>query len=279
MNLKFVKLNGLGNSFVFFDARTQNLDLYKTPEIIAKICSVQNGVGADGVVFVEPSEKLSEVCKMIIYNSDGSRAQMCGNALRCLAHLLFKTLPRNRSLAVGTDAGERLVTYISSDELLYKTSMGIPSFDLLKTGEILADGFSFKTCGKKYEVTYVNVGNPHGVVVVDEIFPNNLIERDCSAFEKDSNHPQKMNLELVLPKGRDRIQVTVYERGCGFTAACGTGAVASAAACRRKGICGDEVIVDMPGGSLNVSFDEEGTAYLTASVAEVCSGIFSESFF
>lgn len=280
--LQFFKMNGIGNSFIFLDENIQDYSIIRKPERVSAICDAGTGLGADGVVFVmPPTDKEKNNCKMEIFNSDGSRAEMCGNALRCVAHLYLSQRGELEKVSVETDSGVKTVTFVDKTDtiVLYKAQIGKPSFDLISKGELVPDSSNtFTFDGKDYVVEYVNVGNPHAVIFVNKMPCEQKIKKIGKALENHKNHPKKINVEFVEVKSRNECNAQIWERGCGITKACGTGACAIFAAGTKKGLFDNKVVVSMPGGSLTIEQDKSKNLYMTGPVQEVSYGRLSGVF-
>lgn len=280
--LRFFKMNGIGNSFIFFDENIQDYSCIRKPERIRAICDPGTGIGADGVVFVMPPGDIDKNnCKMEIYNSDGSRAEMCGNALRCVAHLYLSQRGDLEKVSIETDCGDKTVTLAEKTDavVLYKAQIGKASFDLVSKGELIPDfSGNFAFDGKDYAVEYVNVGNPHAVMFLKKMPCEQKIKKIGKAIENHNNHPKKINVEFVEITSRNSCSAQIWERGCGITKACGTGACAIVAAGIKNGLFDNKVKVSMPGGSLTIEQDKGKNLYMTGPVQEVVYGHLSGVF-
>jgi len=243
--MRFEKWQGLGNDFVLLDCRVN--DITGKKELAIKVCDRHFGIGADGLVFILPSDTAN--CRMQIFNPDGSEAEMCGNAIRCVARLLEKS-----PVSIETSAG--IKECVVSEEGSVRVNMGSPS-NIKKQGRF----------------TTLSMGNPHAVLYVDNFDfdwkkEGEKIENDREIF------PERTNVEFVKVLNDNTIQVKVWERGAGATLACGTGACASTVAVViDKGIHRD-VNVELPGGKLLVSWSESGYVCLTGPVEKVFEGDF-----
>lgn len=280
---KFFKMNGLGNSFIFFDEAQQDFSLLKNAQIIKTLCSNGEGIGADGVVFVEtPVDASKNNCKMQIFNEDGTEAEMCGNALRCVAHLFIGQRVSRNDLRIETASGVKRVSlaYKTDETSFYRAELGKPSFDLEQSGELLPlkERELIAVDGQVFEPIYVNVGNPHAVLFLDEMPELETIKAVGRAIELHKNHPRRINVEFVKVLKRDLCEVTVWERGCGITKACGTGATALVAAGIKRGLFDSKVRVKMLGGVLDIEQDSNGFMHMTGPVQEVAYGHLSGLF-
>lgn len=234
--MRFVKLEGLGNDFVVVDATRGPAPL--DAEQVRALCDRRRGIGADGVLRVEPSGRAR--CRMTIFNADGSRPEMCGNGLRCVARYLRDADPETpRRFAVETDAGLRNVVDHGAEvevDMGALTDHGVralPALDL--TGRL------------------VDVGNPH--LVVCGAYDAEAARRLGPRIERDPQFPRGVNANFATIEHPARVRLFVWERGCGLTQACGTGACATVAAGWLGGrLPTDRAIeVQLPGGSLTIS--------------------------
>ena len=232
-NITFEKYQGNGNDFVIIDSRGNELyKNYKTNKIfdIKKICNRQFGVGADGVIFIEePNE--DNYAKMIIFNSDGSEAQMCGNGIRCLVeylHVNDSMNNKNIEYKIETKAGLKIAKYIN-DEITVK--MGVPILECQNIPTTIEKKINSIPSHEFIEKDFnnmgyaVGMGNPHLIFFVKDI-ESIVLSRLGPIFEKNELFPEKTNVHFCQILNRDNIKVKVWERGAGPTLACGTGACA-----------------------------------------------------
>jgi len=248
--IKFYKYEGAGNDFIMIN--NLNGDITLTPEYIASICDRHFGIGADGVILLEKSDKAD--CFMNYYNSDGTIAQMCGNGSRCIAKFFLEQTNSNlKELNIDTRAGIKNIKI--NDDDTYSVNMGAPIFESsdFPSELINLEGFDFNC---------VSMGNPHAVTVV-----NKLEDIDIKIIgpkvENDSHFLNKINVEFVEKISDDYFKVVVWERGCGVTLACGTGACAVyAILCTRQGRVQKEITLEFPGGKLFLSQNPEGQIIL-----------------
>lgn len=256
--MRFVKMNGLGNDYVFVELFGDKLPI--PPEELSKRVSDRHfGIGSDGLVVIDSSPEAD--CSMRIWNADGTEAQMCGNALRCVAKRLYDTGRVKKSeITVETLSGIRTVavTEEGGRAVLFTANMGKP----LYSGRI-----TVKSGEKKRPAHIVSVGNPHAV-----IFANEITEEEMAAAQKLSEgYPGGINVEIVLPKTEHRIEMRVWERGSGETLACGTGATAAAYAAIRAGIARSPVTVVLRGGELTIEY-KNGTLFMSGGASKNYEG-------
>jgi diaminopimelate epimerase len=248
----FLKMHGLGNDFVVFDARRERIALDAASA--KALADRRFGVGCDQVIVVGEGKNGFDAA-MRIYNADGGEVESCGNAARCVARLLMEEKDRDR-VAIDspggklfcTDAGAGSVTVdIGAPHLDWKD---IPLSAAMDTNHVV-----FEIDGKKFDGVGVNVGNPHCVLFVD----NAEAVPVAALGPKIENHelfPARINAEFVSVKDRAHLRMRVWERGAGITSACGTGACASAVAAYRRGLTGRKVDVRLDGGTLTIEWRE-----------------------
>ncbi|MCD7774887.1 MAG: carbamoyl-phosphate synthase large subunit [Clostridiales bacterium] len=276
MKLKFAKMQGAGNDFIFFDNLDGQID---SPEVLAvNFCNRHYGIGSDGIVLIEKSETAD--AKMIMYNRDGSPGLIAGNGLRCAGKYLYDNgIIRKTHMTIETPVGlRRIHLYTENDRVKsVKVILGKAEFSTEKIPANLpvksVIDYPVKVAGKVYNITCVNVGNPHCVV-----FANHIDSIDLKAigpeFENASYFPQRINTEFVRVVNRQTIRMRVWERGNGETYACGTGACASVAAACELGLCdkGKDITVKLKGGDLIVNYTDEGIT-LTGNTSLIFEGI------
>jgi diaminopimelate epimerase len=245
-NLRFAKYEGLGNDFLIVDAPNETL---LDAAQVAKLCDRHFGVGGDGVLLVTPPTSLGSRATMVVLNADGSRPEMCGNGLRCVAlHLALQDRAQAISFIVDTDAGPRLVAVERVDKL---ASVSVSMGRGLPEGE-LEHAFG----AAKLAFSRVSMGNPHAVT-----FDAGLDERALDELGPalSAQFPAGSNIELVTTRSERVLDLLVWERGVGRTLACGTGACAVVVAAARQGRVpfDSEVEVRLPGGPLHITVTRE----------------------
>lgn len=272
----FHKMHGLGNCFIFFDEFNHDLSFIKTPEKIRLLCTTSHGLGADGLVFIGPPRACKNHCRMEIFNIDGSEAEMCGNAIRCVAMLFDRKSLGISPVLIETRAGIKEVSLVkvSDGETFYRAQMGQVSFDLERSGELVSTDKRQPLVWNSHTFTpvYTNVGNPHAVNFMTTQLSLDEMKLAGAWLESHANHPRRINVEFVEVISRNEAKVSVWERGCGMTAACGTGATAVAAAGIEKGVFDKMVTIHMPGGNLIIEQNASGLMCMTGPVQEVASG-------
>ena len=261
MERSFVKMHGLGNDFVVFDARTAPLAL--SPAAARAIADRRTGVGCDQIVVLEASETADAF--MRIRNADGGEVDACGNGARCAAALLMAESGRDRAL-LDTAAGPRTACAEASGAV--SVDMGAPGLDwrdipLAEARDTLHTGIG---SGPLTDAAAVSMGNPHAVFFVDDAEAVDL-ETLGPRLETDPLFPERANVEAASLVGPDLLRMRVWERGVGITRACGTGACAVAVAAHRRGLCGRHVTVRLDGGALSVAWEADGRVRMSGPAA------------
>ncbi len=276
--VRFTKMHGAGNDYIYLDATGEMPE--DLPELSRRMSDPHFGVGSDGLVAVMTSDIAD--FRMRMFNSDGSEAEMCGNASRCIAKFVYeKGLTDSETVTLETLAGikvlhlhvrEGVVESVTVDmgaPVLEPASVPVQSLDpkLRLAEEETVDG-------RTYRITGVSMGNPHGVIFVDEI-DDDLVLRQGPLLEVAPIFPAKANIEFAKVLDRSTIEMRVWERGTGETLACGTGACATAVAAALNGLTGREVDVLLRGGTLHIRWDEtDGHVFMTGPAAFICDGVF-----
>ena len=279
--MKFTKMHGCGNDYVYVDCTEHML---ANPSAAAIAVSDRHfGVGGDGLILICPSDKAD--FRMAMYNADGSEGSMCGNGIRCVAKFVYdKGLTDKTTLNIETKAGIKTLelTVENGKVSLVKVNMGMPDFraeavpvvglgrDVPGLGEGVI-GQTVTVAGKPWTMTCLSMGNPHAVVWVDDVASLPL-EQIGPAFEHAPYFPDRVNTEFVQVLNDHEINMRVWERGSGETLACGTGACASVAACYLNGRTGTQVMVHLRGGDLAVELGEDGCIYMTGPATTVFEG-------
>lgn len=275
--MKFTKMQGLGNDFVIIDARDLTL-----PEDLAAwsrgLCDRHFGIGADGVMLVLPSDQAD--IRMVILNSDGSEAEMCGNGIRCFAKFVYEEgIVTQNPMTVETLAGimvPEVVTDAMGRVTLVTVDMGEP---ILARSEIPMLGEGEQAVAETifvdetpFTITAVSMGNPHCVTFVDDITKAEL-EKWGPLMERSTYFPKKTNVEFVQPLSRQEVIMRVWERGASITMACGTGACATAVACVLNGLTERQVTIHLDGGDLQIHWEEASNhVFMTGAAETVFTG-------
>ena len=259
--MQFTKYNGLGNDFIFLDGPTAQA--VTDPAALARrLCNRRSGIGADGLVLLLPSQTAD--VRMRIMNSDGSEAEMCGNASRCVPlHLLKQGLSTKKQITLETLAGPIQTEVVDETNGLVRVNMGCP--------RDIVPGFAAKIAAQTWTGTKVSMGNPHFVMEVEEVekFP---VAEVGPLLETHPLFPQKTNVEFVQVLNKNQVRMRVWERGVGITQACGTGACATAAACILNGLTDRRMVVKLDGGELTIEWPEKQAIFMTGPAQAVFKG-------
>jgi diaminopimelate epimerase len=277
IDVKFVKMHGLGNDFVVVNNLEEKLPEDRLPDLARKWCDRHFGVGADGLILVDPSRVAN--FRMRIFNPDGSEPQMCGNGIRCFAKYVYDRRMHGEShLKVETLAGvlELKLTVNAKKVEQVRVDMGEPILDRKRIpmrgeGPSPVIGEKLQAAGRKFDITGVSMGNPHCVIFVENVeqFP---VEKIGPEIETHKLFPQRTNVEFVETINRETLKMRVWERGAGITLACGTGACASAVASSLNGLTGRSVTVRLPGGDLLIEWIGDNRVYMTGPAEEAFEG-------
>ena len=258
--IKFVKMTGAGNDFIIVDNRFRKIEDRRAFGIEA--CNRKMSVGADGVAFIEKPVNKGSAFMMRLINADGSEADMCGNAVRCIAYLAFRKGIAGRHLSVDTPSGIKHIDVVGPDNVT--VNMGLPSD--------LRLNFALKTRDKRYTACHVNTGVPHAIVF-DGAADVNTTGREIRFHKSFGKKGANANFLKVL--GKKRLQVRTYERGVeGETLACGTGATAAALISNMLGKTEFPTTVVTSGGELlRIDMDKNGCLFMSGGVKLICDGI------
>lgn len=252
--IKLTKMQGCGNDFVIIDYPEYEKTGMKMSELAKKVCDRNFGVGADGMIIpnLNPESKEADIA-WYFYNSDGSTAQMCGNGMRCFAkYAIDNNLVDKTTFSVETLAG--IIKPELLENGLIKVNMGKPILEDKKIPFWSENGdHKLTALDREFEITPVSMGNPHCVIISEEN-PMDLAQNYGPVIEKHEFFPEKTNTEFVKIKSRMEIDMRVYERGCGITLACGTGACASVVACVLNNLTENKVKVNLLGGVVFVEW-------------------------
>ncbi len=257
--IKFQKWHGLGNDFIILE------NTKATPELAIKLCDRNFSIGADGIFSLDKSDSCD--IKWHFYNSDGTSAQMCGNAIRCCAlYVKEKNILNKNKFSVETLAGTIIPEILENNEV--RVDMGKPILDAKKIPVNSNSPQDFKV--QNFEATAVSMGNPHCVIFTQDDGKKLALEMG-KAIEFDPIFPQKTNVEFINIIDKNNIKMNVWERGCGITLACGTGACASVVAGILKGKLNDTVKVELQKGSLKIEYFGENV-FMSGPATKVYEG-------
>lgn len=248
--INITKMQGCGNDFVILDYSEYEKINMPMSDLAVKLCDRHFGIGADGMIIPDTKPNGETDIAWYFYNSDGSTAQMCGNGMRCFAKYVYdKKLVDKKQFSVKTLAG--IIKPEIQDNGTVKVNMGTP---ILEDAKIPFKGErTVQIRDKKFDLTPVSMGNPHCIIFTQED-PMYLAQNYGPDMEKHPYFPEKTNTEFVKILSRNEIDMRVYERGCGITLACGTGACASVVACVLNNLTEQNVKVNLLGGSVKVEW-------------------------
>lgn len=272
--MKFWKLHGVGNDFIAIDGRFDKISASNYSDLAKRVCHRRFSVGADGLLVVKNSEECD--VEMVYYNSDGSRAAMCGNGLRCFCKFVYdNNIVNKKEFDVYTLDGVKKIKLNVIDKKIdsIKVNMGKGSFSKQDIGlNWNKDNFieeEIEVLDKKFKMTSMLMGVPHTVIVVDDISLENVCKYG-KEIEKNKIFSQGTNVNFVKVEDENNIIVHTWERGCGYTLGCGTGMTASAIVCNHlKKVC-KSVNVISEGGKVKI--DIEDFVYMTGPAVKICEG-------
>lgn len=275
--IKFVKMHGAGNDYVYVNCFSEQVE--NPEELAIKVSDRHKGIGSDGLVLIMPSETCD--VKMRMFNADGSEAQMCGNASRCIAKFAYEYgLVDKKSITLETKAGEKKLKLVTDADNKVKTvtvDMGEPilvgkDIPVNSTHERVIN-HKIEADGETFDVTCVSMGNPHAVIFVDDV---DLI--DITKGKPIENHPffpEKTNVEFIERVTTTQLKMRVWERGSGETLACGTGACAALVASVLNGVTCRKAVINLLGGDLEIEWRKSNNrVYMTGEAEIVFEGSF-----
>lgn len=273
--LKFTKMQGAGNDYIYINGFTQEID--NPSEFAIELSNRNFGIGSDGLVLILPSGFCD--FKMRMFNSDGSEAEMCGNASRCVGKYVYDNgLTEKKEITLETGAGVKYITLLDGDAKTRKVTvdMGEPILDPVKIPVNVKKNpvlnYPLEIEGTVWPVTCVSMGNPHAVVFTSEIDKLNLPVLGPK-FENNPIFPRKTNTEFIEVLDRNTLNMRVWERGAGETLACGTGACAAGVAAVLNDLCDRKVKIHLLGGDLDIEWREsDNHVYMTGEAVTVFEG-------
>ncbi len=284
MKIKFSKMHGLGNSYIYIDCVRENnffLDEKKIFVLAKKLSDKNFGIGADGLILILKSDKAD--FKMRIINSDGTEAEMCGNGIRCVGKFVYekKLVDENKkNLEIETLAGIKKLELEIKNNLVenVKVDMGKACFDVKKIGMTgNKNKIDLVVDNKKFVCECVSIGNPHAVIFLDDLdFKNLDVKKYGYEIENNICFRNRINVEFAKIKNKNCIDVKVWERGSGITLACGTGACAVFAVALKNNLIDKNKIIKikLPGGELNIFGDEKENIFMSGEAKNICDGSF-----
>ena len=283
--MKFTKMHGCGNDYVYVDGGKENVPSEKKSKVAQMVSDRHFGIGSDGIIFINPVADDDIDFEMEMYNADGSRSEMCGNGIRCVAKYVYDKKLTDKTTLTIVSAGKKkyIDLTIGSDGLVetVKVDMGAPILDATSVPVSVSDDFltndnkkyealspkygrlavdvPIEVAGKTWHMTCVSMGNPHCVVFLpeNEDLANFDIEAVGPLFENHSLFPNRTNTEFVKIDDKNNVHMRVWERGTGETLACGTGCCATTVACILNGLTDTEVTVHVLGGDIKCSWDKK----------------------
>lgn len=263
----FLKMHGLGNDFVVFDARKQTLMI--TPAIARALGSRKRGIGCDQIIVIAPGRDGADATMRII-NADGSEVETCGNAARCVAQLLITETGR-REVRLATLGGILHCSEAGAGQICVDMGKAETAWDRIPlAAEVDTNHFTLDIDGSRIDAAAVSMGNPHCVLFVEDAEKTDVAGLGAQ-IETDSHFPKRTNVEFVSLTGTDHLRMRVWERGAGITEACGSGACATAFAAFRRGLTGPIVRVTLDGGELELAI-VEGRVRMTGPATHVFTG-------
>ena len=259
--IKFTKMEGLGNDYVYIDCFSSDLQLKNISDLAKFISNRHFGVGSDGIILICKS-KIADF-RMRMFNQDGSEAQMCGNGIRCVGKFVYdKGLTTKKEIKIETLAGIKYLELNVENEKVktVKVDMGEPILEPEKIPVIFKNSpvknLRLKALDKEFDFTCVSMGNPHAITIVNDL-KNFDVQKYGSILEVDKAFPERSNIEFIEIKNKENIKMRVWERGAGETLACGTGACATCVACNLNGLTNRKVNIELLGGMLEIMWDEK----------------------
>lgn len=279
IEIPFAKMHGAGNDYIYInclESAPENLE-----ELARRISDRHFGIGSDGLVAIFPSKNAD--FRMRMFNADGSEAEMCGNASRCIGKYVYeKHLTDKKEISLETLAGIRRLTLYTDAEGKVESvtvDMGAPELrpkfiPAVSASEEPMVSETVTVGDKQYQITAVSMGNPHAVVFTDRITDRQVLG-EGPQLECADIFPAKANIEFAWIVSPSEIEMRVWERGTGETLACGTGACATAVAAALNGLTGRNVDVRLIGGTLHIDWDEKtGHVFMTGPAEFIAEGIF-----
>ncbi len=275
--MKFTKMHGAGNDYVYVNCFSEKID--NPAEIAIKISNRNFGIGSDGLILILPSDKAD--VRMRMFNSDGSESEMCGNGIRCVAKYAFDHgIVAKKEISAETGAGIlTLQLFTGSDSKVDRVRVNMGKPRLTKTEiPMLGEPAEARTINQPlnilhtvFNITTVSMGNPHCVIFLDDV-ENFQVEKYGSLIENHDIFPRRTNVEFVQILSRSEVRQRTWERGAGETLACGTGASAVCVAGVLNGLTEKRILNHLSGGDLELEWADDGNLYMTGPAVEVFSG-------
>lgn len=279
--MKFTKMHGCGNDYVYVNGFTEKVA--DKPKAVVALSDRHFGIGSDGVIFINPSQQAD--FEMEMYNADGTRAEMCGNGIRCVGKYVYDHGMTDKTSITVESFGK--VKYLdltveNGKAIKVKVNMGKPELTAKDVPvvsvheQVIDEEIIVKE--KSYRMTCVSMGNPHAVVFMDDV-EHLAIEEIGPYFENHERFPNRTNTEFVQVIDDSHVKMRVWERGTGETLACGTGCCATAVACVLNRLTGAHVTVQVLGGEIEIYWDQkENLVYMTGPAVTVFEGETEEAY-
>lgn len=275
-HIQFVKMHGLGNDFIIVDQRALEHPINLSSENIQKLCDRRLGIGCDQLVLLKAPQNTSADIALELFNADGSKTKVCGNAFRCVAWLI--ATEQNKSHVTLAIDDHEIECQVDVAKMQATVDMGRVSFlwqDIPLSKAVDTNSIQEIELGPLKYPSAVSIGNPHmvfhGIDNVDQIDLNSLGPQ----LEHHPLFPERANLSIVQKIDEQRLKVRVWERGAGLTKACGTAACAALVTSARRGLCDRMAFIEMPGGVLHVTWLKDDHVILKGSVALAFKGTFN----
>lgn len=252
--INFTKMNGLGNDFIILEYEEYKKANKPMEELAVKLCDRHFGIGADGIFTIDPYKNNTDA-KWIFYNSDGTIPQMCGNGIRCFAKYLYdKKYVNKKEFSIETLAGIMVPKILDDGRIRVNMSKPILESSKIPVNSENNLNFKIKVSDREFLANAVSMGNPHCVIITEED-TKELAKKYGREIETHQLFPEKTNVEFIKIISRNEINLDVWERGCGITLACGTGACASVVAGILNNYLDNKVKVNLPGGILEIEWN------------------------
>lgn len=275
--MKFTKMHGCGNDYIYVNGAAEPIVGEKKPHLVRFLSDRHFGIGGDGVIFINPAKEAD--FEMEMYNADGSRAEMCGNGIRCVAKYVYdKGLTTKTELDIVSMGKVKHIALLTEDGKVknVRVNMGKPELcaekiPVISDNETVVDE-EILVRGRTYRMTCISVGNPHAVIFVEDV-KNLPIEEIGPYIETHERFPKRVNVEFAHVVDRGNVEMRVWERGTGETLACGTGCSATLTACVLNGLTDRRAVIHVLGGEITIEWDEkEDVIYMTGPAESVFEG-------
>lgn len=275
--MKFTKMHGCGNDYIYIDGFKEIIENESAAAI--KLSDRHFGIGGDGIIIIKKGNKAD--FEMVMYNPDGTRAEMCGNAIRCVAKYVYDNgYTNSTSFTIESMGAVKYIDVTVENEKVVsaKVDMGAPILEakdipVIGSGRVLKEKIT--SCGRDFEMTCVSMGNPHAVMFINESPKDFNLNFYGADFEQNTAvFPRRVNAEFAKIIDRKNIEMRVYERGTGETLACGTGSCATAVAAILNGYADNDVTIHLLGGDLEISWSgkDGDSVFMTGPAEYVFSG-------